>query len=77
MLVVEMNAGHMLEDVIAATEHKVPVEFFARMGGIVPFADEILDEIHRMAKGPISTEGHPRDRWLNRLLVAELEEREW
>ena len=52
MLVVEMNAGQMLEDVIAATEHKVPVEFYARMGGVVPFPDEILDEIHRMAKGP-------------------------
>ena len=37
---------------------------------IVPFADEILDEIRRMAKGPIPTEGHPRDRWLNRLLVT-------
>jgi 2-oxoglutarate ferredoxin oxidoreductase subunit alpha len=70
MLVVEMNAGHMLEDVLSATEYKVPIEFYARMGGIVPFADEILDEIRRMAKGPLSTEGHPRDRWLNRLLVT-------
>ncbi len=69
ILVTEMNAGHMLEDVLAATEYKIPVEFFARMGGIVPFADEILDEIRRIAKGPIPTEGHPRDRWLNRLLV--------
>jgi 2-oxoglutarate ferredoxin oxidoreductase subunit alpha len=66
-LVVEMNAGQMLEDVLSATEYKAPVEFYARMGGIVPFADEILDEIHRMAKGPIPTEGHPRDRWLNRM----------
>ena len=40
MLVVEMNAGQMLEDVLAATEYRVPVEFYARMGGIVPFADE-------------------------------------
>jgi 2-oxoglutarate ferredoxin oxidoreductase subunit alpha len=70
ILVVEMNAGQMLEDVLSATEHKIPVEFFARMGGIVPFADEILDEIHRMVNGPIPTEGHPRDRWLNRLLVT-------
>ena len=69
MLVVEMNAGQMLEDVLAATEHRIPVEFFARMGGIVPFADEILDEIRRLVKEPIPTEGHPRDRWLNRLQV--------
>jgi 2-oxoglutarate ferredoxin oxidoreductase subunit alpha len=66
ILVVEMNAGQMLEDVLSATQYKCPVEFFARMGGIVPFPDEILDEIHRMVKGPLSKEGHPRDRWLDR-----------
>lgn len=69
LLVVEMNAGHMLEDVLAATEYKIPTEFYARMGGIVPFADDILDEIRRIARGPIPAEGHPRDRWLNRLMV--------
>ncbi|KAF0110385.1 MAG: 2-oxoglutarate ferredoxin oxidoreductase subunit alpha [Chloroflexi bacterium] len=66
ILVVEMNAGQMLEDVLAATKYQTPIEFFARMGGIVPFPDEVLNEIHRMVKGPLTTEGHPRDRWLNR-----------
>jgi 2-oxoglutarate ferredoxin oxidoreductase subunit alpha len=66
MLVVEMNAGQMLEDVLSATRWQLPVEFFARMGGVVPFPDEILAEIHRMVKGPLTLEGHPRDRWLNR-----------
>jgi 2-oxoglutarate ferredoxin oxidoreductase subunit alpha len=66
ILVVEMNAGQMLEDVLSATKYKIPVEFFARMGGVVPFPDEVLAEIIRMVKGPLSLEGHPRDRWLNR-----------
>jgi len=68
MLVVEMNAGQMLEDVLLATKGQVPVEFAARMGGVFMLPDEVLTEIHRMAKGPLTTEGHPRDRWLARTL---------
>jgi 2-oxoglutarate/2-oxoacid ferredoxin oxidoreductase subunit alpha len=37
------------------------------MGGMVPYPDEILNEIRRMAAGPLPTEGHPRDRWLDRM----------
>jgi 2-oxoglutarate ferredoxin oxidoreductase subunit alpha len=67
MLVVEMNAGQMLEDVRLVVSGRVPVEFFGRMGGVVPFPDEVLTEIERLAEGPLTTEGHPRDRWLFRL----------
>ncbi len=67
ILVVEMNAGQMLEDVIKDSKGKVPVEFFGRMGGIVPFPDEILNEIRRMASQPIPMDGHPRKRWLERM----------
>jgi 2-oxoglutarate ferredoxin oxidoreductase subunit alpha len=67
MLVVEMNAGQMLEDVRKATKGRIPVEFFGRMGGVIPLPDEVLTEIHRMAKGQMTLEGHPRDRWLARL----------
>ena len=67
MLVVEMNAGQMLEDVRLIVRGRVPVEFFGRMGGVVPFPDEVLAEIERLAAGPLTTEGHPRDRWLSRL----------
>ncbi|NTV35575.1 MAG: 3-methyl-2-oxobutanoate dehydrogenase subunit VorB [Anaerolineaceae bacterium] len=67
LLVVEMNAGQMLEDVLRITQGRLPVEFYGRMGGIVPFPDEILSEIHRMAKGGLDTQGHPRDRWLKRM----------
>ena len=67
LLVVEMSAGQMLEDVLLATKNQVPVDFYGRMGGVVPFPDEVLDEIRRMAKGPLDTQGHPRDRWLKRM----------
>ncbi len=45
ILVVEMNSGQMLEDVHLAVEAKVPISFYGKMGGVVPFPDEILDEI--------------------------------
>jgi len=66
-LVVEMNSGQMLEDVRLVVRGRKPVEFFGRMGGVVPFPDEVLVEIERLAAGPLTTEGHPRDRWLSRL----------
>lgn len=68
MLVVEMNAGQMLEDVRLATKGRVPVEFFGRLGGITPFPDEVLNEIRSLAAGKFSLEGHPRDRWLKRMV---------
>jgi 2-oxoglutarate/2-oxoacid ferredoxin oxidoreductase subunit alpha len=67
VLVVEMNAGQMLDDVLMATQGRTPVEFYGRMGGMIPFPDEILNEIRRMAVGPLTTDGHPRDRWLDRM----------
>jgi 2-oxoglutarate ferredoxin oxidoreductase subunit alpha len=65
-LVVEMNAGQMYEDVRSAVRDRIPVEFYGRMGGIVPFPDEVLGEIRRIAHEGIP-EGDPRQRWLNRL----------
>jgi 2-oxoglutarate ferredoxin oxidoreductase subunit alpha len=67
MLVVEMNAGQMLEDVRLATSGSVPVEFYGRLGGIMPFPDEILNEIRCLAAGNFTNQGHPRDRWLRRM----------
>lgn len=66
ILVLEMNGGQMLEDVLIATRGKVPVEFYGRMGGVFLLPEEALGEIKRMVKGPLTTESHPRDRWLNR-----------
>ena len=66
-LVVEMNAGQMLEDVRLVVRGRKPVEFFGRMGGVVPFPDEVLAEIEQLVAGPLTTDGHPRDRWLARM----------
>lgn len=46
-LVVEMNAGQMIEDVRLAVEGRVPVEFFGRIGGMVPMPEEILSAIEK------------------------------
>jgi len=67
MLVVEMNTGQMLEDVRNAVRQAIPVEFFGRLGGLVPFPDEVLTEIQNLARGPLTTDGHPRQRWLQRM----------
>lgn len=47
ILVVEMNAGQMIDDVRLAVEGVVPVSFFGRMGGMVPMPDEILAAIEK------------------------------
>ena len=45
MLSVEMSAGQMVEDVRLAVNGKVPVEFYGRMGGIVPSPEEVLEAL--------------------------------
>jgi 2-oxoglutarate ferredoxin oxidoreductase subunit alpha len=66
ILVVEMNSGQMLDDVRLAAQNQCPVEFYGRMGGIVPFPDEILDEIRRISKEKLPLGGDPRRRWMMR-----------
>ena len=70
ILVVEMNSGQMLDDVLRATRFKTPVEFFARLGGVFVLPDEVLNEIHRLVKEPLTNTGHPRDRWLSRVTIG-------
>jgi len=48
-LVVELNAGQMLEDVRLATCDRVPISFFGKMGGLVPLPEEVLAEIKKLA----------------------------
>jgi len=43
ILTVEMSAGQMVEDVRLAVNGKVPVEFYGRMGGIIPAPEEVYD----------------------------------
>jgi 2-oxoglutarate ferredoxin oxidoreductase subunit alpha len=47
-LVVEMNAGQMVEDVRLAVGGQAPVKFYGRMGGSLPMPDEILNEIVKL-----------------------------
>jgi 2-oxoglutarate ferredoxin oxidoreductase subunit alpha len=51
ILVVEMNAGQMLEDVKLGVEGRTPISFYGRMGGMVPLPDEVLDEIMKIHAG--------------------------
>src|SRR4030043_1850363 len=61
-LVTEMNTGQMLDDVHMAVKGRVPIEFYARLGGIVQYPDEILGEIRRLVHEPKSPDGDPRQR---------------
>ena len=45
VLVVEMNAGQMIEDVKLALGRDRGIDFYGKMGGIVPVVDEILERV--------------------------------
>lgn len=66
-LVTEMNMGQMFEDVRLAVRGRVPVEFYGRTGGVVPFPDEILREIERIHTAPIAVDANAIDAWLTRM----------
>lgn len=42
ILTVELSAGQMVEDVRLAVNGKVPVDFYGRLGGIVPTPEEVV-----------------------------------
>ncbi len=65
MLVVEMNGGQMLDDVRRAVAGRCPVDFYGRMGGMLPFPEEIIGELERLAAG--GWEADPRKAWLARM----------
>lgn len=48
ILDVEMNAGQMVEDVRLSVNGKTRVEFYGRMGGIIPTPEEILENFEKM-----------------------------
>ena len=45
ILAVELNAGQMVEDVRLSVNNGVKVEYFGRMGGIVPDPDEVVEAL--------------------------------
>jgi 2-oxoglutarate/2-oxoacid ferredoxin oxidoreductase subunit alpha len=66
-LVVELNTGQMLEDVRLAVAQRAPVDFYGRLGGVVPFPEEILREIQRVSKQPPDLYADPRRGWYQRM----------
>jgi 2-oxoglutarate ferredoxin oxidoreductase subunit alpha len=56
-LVVEMNAGQMVEDVRLSVGGQAPVKFYGRMGGMVPMPDEILAALLKLDEA--TTRVHP------------------
>jgi 2-oxoglutarate ferredoxin oxidoreductase subunit alpha len=48
ILVAEMSAGQMVEDVKLAVNGKCPVEFYGRMGGGIPTEEEIQEKLMQM-----------------------------
>jgi 2-oxoglutarate ferredoxin oxidoreductase subunit alpha len=68
-LVVEMNTGQMLDDIFKAVGKQVPVDFYGRIGGVVPYPDEIYQEIIRVTQEPSALNVDPRRSWIQRLKV--------
>jgi 2-oxoglutarate ferredoxin oxidoreductase subunit alpha len=50
ILVVEMNAGQMVEDVRLGAGGRTHVQFYGRMGGIIPSPDEVVEALNRIVK---------------------------
>lgn len=50
VLVAEINAGQMVEDVRLAINGAVPVKHFGRLGGMIPDPEEIVNALKEMVK---------------------------
>lgn len=50
MMVVELNAGQMIEDVRLAVNGKVKVGHYGRMGGIIPSPEEVEENFEKFIK---------------------------
>ncbi len=48
ILVVEINAGQMIEDVRLAVGSSLPIEHYGRMGGIIPEPEGVLDALKQL-----------------------------
>lgn len=44
----ELSNGQMVEDVRLVVEGKVPIEFYNRMGGVVPSPEELEEQVKKM-----------------------------
>jgi 2-oxoglutarate ferredoxin oxidoreductase subunit alpha len=44
---VELSAGQMVEDIRLAVNGKIPVNFYGRLGGIVPSPEEVFEAFNK------------------------------
>ena len=51
ILTVEMSSGQMVEDVRLAVDGKVKVDFYGRMGGIIPAPEEVSNHLEKQLVG--------------------------
>lgn len=49
IIVAEINAGQMIDDVRLALHDSLPIEHAGRMGGIIPEPKEMMDSLQRLA----------------------------
>ena len=54
ILVVELNAGQMVEDVRLGVEGRTPVSFHGRMGGVIPSPEEVLRALGKVMSETVS-----------------------
>ncbi|MCK9246418.1 MAG: 3-methyl-2-oxobutanoate dehydrogenase subunit VorB [Anaerolineaceae bacterium] len=66
-LVVEMNNGQMLDDVSAIVARRAPIQFYGRMGGMVPYPDEINKAIEELISGEHDVDRDARGVWLAKM----------
>jgi 2-oxoglutarate ferredoxin oxidoreductase subunit alpha len=59
-----MSNGQMLDDIISIVARRVPVEFYGRMGGMVPYPDEISKAIDALVNGKHDVNIDARAEWL-------------
>ena len=50
ILSLEINAGQMVEDIRLAVECKIPVQWYGRLGGIIPEPEEVVEQIKKMTR---------------------------
>jgi 2-oxoglutarate ferredoxin oxidoreductase subunit alpha len=50
ILVFELNAGQMLEDVRLATRDSVPIAFYGKTGGVVPLPEDVLEQVQGLVE---------------------------
>lgn len=51
VLSVEMSLGQMVDDVKLAVDSKIPVHFYGRCGGNIPYPDEIIAKMNEIVGG--------------------------